>query len=351
MSGKSFKIAIVGATGAVGREMIDVLEKRNFPISDCLPFASSRSQGKKIKLQGREFTCQVLSKGCFAGVDFAFFDASDEVSKEWVPEALSSGGWVIDNSGTHRMNPEVELVVPEVNSDRLVKLAKEAQKNPSTKKLIAGPNCTTIQLVTALKPISDRYGLKRVVVSTYQSVSGAGTEAMNELKEQLIAAAVSPGKKLEAKALRHPIAFNLIPHIGSFDSEGYTSEEKKVIAETRKIMGLPNLPVSCTAVRVPTLSCHAESVNLELSKPFASIGEIRSVLAAGEGVVVQDEPSQALYPMNLTGSGQDPVYVGRLRKDPSAENGLHLWVVSDNLRKGAALNAVQIAERIVPHLS
>lgn len=350
MSGKAFKIAIVGATGAVGREMIDVLEKRSFPISDCLMFASPRSVGKKVKLQSREFPCQVMEKGCFAGVDIAFFDASDEVSKQWVPEALSAGAWVIDNSGTHRMNPEVELVVPEVNGDRLEKLAKDARSGSAAKRLVAGPNCTTIQLVTALKPLSDRYGLKRVVVSTYQSVSGAGTEAMNELKEQLVAAAVSPGKKLEAKALRHPIAFNLIPHIGSFDSEGYTSEEKKVIAETRKIMGLPNLPVSCTAVRVPTLSCHAESVNLELSKPF-TVSEVRETLSRGEGVVVQDDPSQALYPMNLTGSGKDPVYVGRLRIDPSTENGLHLWVVSDNLRKGAALNAVQIAERIVPHLA
>jgi len=335
-----FKIAIVGATGAVGREMIAVLESRPFPISNCVPFASPRSRGKPISLRGKSYACHVLEPGCFRGVDFAFFDASDEVSREWVSEALSAGAWVVDNSGVHRMDPETELSVPEVNGqglDRLVAAGAGARK------LVAGPNCTTVQLVAALKPLSDRYGLKRVSVSTYQSVSGAGAAAMEELRAQLKSEAT--GGQVEAKVLKHPIAFNLIPQIGSFDAEGHTSEEKKVIEETRKILGLPRLPIACTAVRVPTLACHAESVSVELEKAF-DLPDVRALLSNAPGVQLEDDPAQGRYPMNRDCAGRDPVYVGRLRRDPSLDHGLQFWVVSDNLRKGAALNAIQIAERI-----
>lgn len=344
MTGKGYRIAIVGATGAVGREMIAILENRPFPISVCVPFASPRSRGKPITLRGRTYACHVLEKGCFQGIDFAFFDASDEVSREWVPEALAAGAWVIDNSGVHRMDSGTELSVPEVNGDRLDQLAA---RGPQAKKLVAGPNCTTVQLVTALKPLLDRYGLKRVCVSTYQSVSGAGTAAMDELQSQL--RSVLAGGKAEARVLKHPIAFNLIPQIGSFDADGHTSEEKKVIQETRKILGLPELAISCTAVRVPTLACHAESVNVELAKDF-ELSDIRDAFSNAPGVRVEDEPSQFRYPMNRDGAGQDPVYVGRIRRDPSHSHGLQFWVVADNLRKGAALNAIQIAERIVARL-
>lgn len=346
---KKYKIAIVGATGAVGRAMIDVLNARSFPIDSVIPIASPRSLGKKVKIQDREFACQTLKPGCFDGVDFAFFDVSDAISKEWVPEALKSGSWVIDNSGTYRMNPEIALIVPEANG-HLVDVA--VRSKDSQKKLFAGPNCTTIQLTVALKPLHDRFGLKRVAVSTYQAVSGAGTEAMNELREQTRASL--DGSTPKATVFKHPIPFNCIPHIGSFDSEGHTSEEKKVIQETRKILNLPNLAVSCTAVRVPVLMGHSESVSIEFEKQ-ADPKSVRECLKNAPGIQLLDSPETAVYPMNSTpegysipsASGSDPVYVGRIRKDPSCENGIQMWVVADNLRKGAALNALQIAERII----
>lgn len=330
----SYKVAIVGATGAVGREMLDVLDKRGFALSSLLLFASPRSLGKKIKFKNESFECQVLKSGCFDGVNFAFFDASDEISKQWVPEALKSGAWVIDNSATWRLDEKTPLVVPEVNAQSI--------KN-SSKKLIAGPNCTTAQLVMALKPLHDTFQLKRVIVSTYQSVSGAGTLAIEELKNQTVD--YSQNKPLTAKVLKHPIAFNCIPHIGSFDSEGHTSEEIKVIQETRKILNLPHLAVSCTAVRVPTLLGHAESVNVEFEKP-CDVQKAKDALKKFKGIVVLDEPQNNSYPMNQNLT-KDDVLVGRIRKDPSCPNGLQFWIVSDNLRKGAALNALQIAESIL----
>jgi aspartate-semialdehyde dehydrogenase len=346
MKKTDLKIAVVGATGAVGKEMIDVLEKRKFPFSELKVFASSRSLGKEIDCSGKRWKCETLSKGCFFGVDIAFFDASDEISREWVPEARAAGALVIDNSGNYRMSPEVPLVVPEVNGAEALRAVAESKKS-GLGALIAGPNCTTIQLVIALKPLHDRYGLRRVVVSTYQSVSGAGAAAMDELRKQT--SDVLAGKPARPDKFKHPIAFNCIPQIGGFlggEDEGTTSEEKKVIVESRKILGLPQLKVACTAIRVPTFTCHAESVLCEF---FADPDprEASVLLAKFPGVELADHPQSGTYPMHLTGAKKDAVFVGRIRRDPSSERGLQFWVVSDNLRKGAALNAIQIAETIL----
>jgi aspartate-semialdehyde dehydrogenase len=301
------------------------------------------------------------------GVDIAFFDASDAVSKEWVPQAAEAGAWVIDNSATYRMEQDIPLVVPEINGAGVEKRAMQgASALKARERIFAGPNCSTVQMVMALKPLLDRYGLKRVVVSTYQSTSGAGTAAVDELKDQahgVLNSKVSgrpsePSRSASApKAFPHQIAFNCIPHIGGFKDDGYTSEEKKLMAETRKILDLPSLSITATAIRVPTFSCHAESVNVEFLRPF-ELKDVRSALASQPGVILQDDPAHHLYPMGWagesrdfeaveSGTGRDAVYVGRLRRDPSVENGLNLWIVSDNLRKGAALNAIQIGETII----
>ncbi|MBC7692163.1 MAG: aspartate-semialdehyde dehydrogenase [Methylotenera sp.] len=349
-----YKIAVVGATGAVGRELFEILEDRKFPVAELRPFASARSEGRILHLNEKPYRCTAMTKGCFDGIDIAFFDASDEVSEEWALHAAEAGAWVIDNSATYRLDPEVSLVVPEVNGKELSGLSNSTPKGKA--RIIAGPNCTTVQLVVALKPIHEKWGIKRIVVSTYQSTSGAGTAAMDELSAQT--AAMFNQKSLPAKVFSHQIAFNCIPQIGGFKDDGYTSEEQKVVNETRKIMGLPKLKVSVTAVRVPTFSCHGESVNIECEKPF-SVEEVRAALGAQDGVILLDDPSKQIYPMNVTGegdpvegaTGNDAVYVGRIRKDTSVENGLNLWVVSDNLRKGAALNAVQIAETLIKILN
>jgi aspartate-semialdehyde dehydrogenase len=343
MSQKKLNVAIVGATGAVGRELLKILESRKFPVGDLVPFASVRSEGQKVSLGSRSFSCQVLRKGCFKGIDMAFFDASDAISKEWVPEAAEAGAWVIDNSATYRMEKDIPLVVPEVNGN-LVASHMKSKLEGSRNRIFSGPNCSTVQMVVALKPILENWGLKRVVVSTYQSTSGAGSAAMEELKVQT--GRVLQGSKAEAKAFVHPIPFNCIPHIGGFKDDGYTSEEQKLMLEARKILGLPGLKITATAIRVPTLSCHSESVNVETEKPF-EISAVRAALEKQDGLLLQDDPSKNHYPMGAVGTGQDPVYVGRLRRDASIENGLNLWVVSDNLRKGAALNAVQIGESIL----
>jgi aspartate-semialdehyde dehydrogenase len=353
MENRAYKIAIVGATGAVGRELFEILEDRKFPISDVLPFASPRSEGRILHLNGNPYRCTSLKSGCFEGVDIAFFDASDEISKEWAIQAAEAGAWVIDNSATYRLDPEVPLVVPEVNGNLLQNYSATFK---GKQRIIAGPNCTTVQLVVALKPIQQHWGIKRIVLSTYQATSGAGTAAMEELSEQT--AALFNRKVAQPKIFSHQIAFNCIPQIGGFKDDGYTSEEQKVVNETRKILGAPNLKISVTAVRVPTFSCHAESVNLECEKPF-TVDEVRAALKAQDGVILLDDPKNQVYPMNVTSegdpvegaTGNDAVYVGRIRKDTSVDHGLNLWVVSDNLRKGAALNAVQIAEHLIknPH--
>lgn len=375
---KSLVIAVVGATGAVGREFFSILKQRKYclagiPVERVLAFASPRSEGVKIPLEGHskfavepvgersiepvgerskeEVVCQVLKPGCFQGVDYVFFDASDAISKEWVPEAARNGAWVVDSSGYFRMDPEITLGVPEVNGEAIDAQIARAHHSPHEKsRIFAGPNCSTVQLVVALKPIANRWGLKRVVMSSYQSVSGAGLLASTELKEQT-AEKLGFGKAPQEKPIfPHPIAFNCIPQIGSFvesgEDAGYTSEESKIMAESRKILELPQLKISATAIRVPTLSSHSESVNIETERDF-EISEIRAALADHPGIRVIDNPAQKQYPLNTLASGGDTVDVGRIRRDPSVEKGLNLWIVSDNLRKGAALNAVQIAERMI----
>jgi aspartate-semialdehyde dehydrogenase len=351
-----FKVAVVGATGAVGKELLSILRDRKFPIKELVPFASARSEGKQVEFGGRSYGCQTLKKGCFEGVDIAFFDASDAISKEWVPHAAESGAWVVDNSATFRMDDDVLLLVPEVNGALLEARLKNGAKNLSPReRILTGPNCSTVQMVMALKPLRDHWGIQRVVVSTYQSTSGAGAAAMEELSAQL--RDVLGGKPAAPKAFTHQIAFNCIPHIGGFKDDAYTSEEHKMMAESRKILGLPGLRLSATAVRVPTLSSHSESINVECERPI-DLEKYRSVLSSMPGVIVQDEPKKNVYPMSMThagdvveaASGRDAVYVGRIRKDPPLDNGLNLWVVSDNLRKGAALNAVQIGEMVLKTL-
>jgi aspartate-semialdehyde dehydrogenase len=342
-----FRVAVVGATGAVGRQLLAILAERKFPVGELVPFASARSEGKSVWFAGKSYPCQVMKKGCFEGIQIAFFDASDAVSKEWVPQAAESGTWVVDNSAQFRLDEDMLLLVPEVNGELLEKRLAQTKITPR-ERILAGPNCSTVQLVVAMKPIRDRWGIKRIVVSTYQSTSGAGSAAMDELRDHT--GAYLAGKPTEPKAFAHPIAFNCIPQIGGFYPDDYTSEESKMIAESRKILGMPGLRMSATAVRVPTLACHGESVNVECEKPF-DINEVRKALAAQPGVIVEDDPAKKHYPLGIRAAGRDPVFVGRLRKDPSVEHGLNLWVVSDNLRKGAALNAIQIGEVLARKLS
>lgn len=330
------RVGVVGATGAVGRRLLEILASRKFPVSELRAFASARSVGKELPWNGSIVRCQPLSHEGFNGVQIVFFDASDAVSAEWVPVALSTGAWVVDNSSTFRLNPNTPLVVPEVNGDQ-ISTAKE--------RLIAGPNCSAAQMVVPLKAISDRWGLKRVVVSTYQSVSGAGSEAIDELRQQTSAKLLG-ASPVVPRVFPHPIAFNCLPQIGRFVEDGYTSEESKMMAETRKILDLRDLPITVTAVRVPTIHCHAESVNIECHRPF-EVDEVVQALSAQSGVTVVDSPEEGTYPLNSDATDRDEILVGRIRRDNSVPNGLNLWIVSDNLRKGAALNAVQIAEEII----
>jgi aspartate-semialdehyde dehydrogenase len=349
---QGLRVAVVGATGAVGRELLSILEGRSFPVTELSIFGSKRSLGKSVLWKEKNHSCKILEKGCFEGIDMAFFDASDSVSKEWVPHAAESGAWVIDNSAAFRLEDNILLLVPEVNG-HLLDARLQSKKSYSTReRILAGPNCSTVQLVVALKPIQDNWGIKRVVVSTYQSVSGAGTAAMMELSTQ--AAGMLNQKSVGSEIFPHSIAFNCIPHIGSFQDDGSTSEEQKIGSESKKLLGMPELKISATAIRVPTFSCHAESVNIECSKPF-ELEEVREVLRNHPGIVLQDEPKRNIYPLGVTSeqdlvkgaTGRDAVYVGRIRRDPSVQYGLNLWVVSDNLRKGAALNAVQVGEKLL----
>ncbi len=350
-----FRIAVVGATGAVGRQLISILEQRRFPVQELVPIASKRSEGKFVSLSGKQFPCKSLQKGVFDGIDIAFFDVSDAISKEWVPQAAAAGAWVIDNSATFRYEEDIPLLVPEVNGELLKQKLKETIHS-ARQRILAGPNCVAAPLALALKPIHEKWGLKRVVVSTYQSTSGAGAAAMEELRLHT-QAYLKDQTFLKNEVFPHSIAFNCIPHIGGFKSDGNTGEEQKVIAETRKILGLPQLRISISAVRVPTFSCHGESVNIECEKPF-SIRDVQSALIKQEGIVLQDEPETNQYPLGLVApddrvegaTGKDAVYVGRVRADYSVDHGLNLWLVSDNLRKGAALNAVQIGEALLRSL-
>jgi aspartate-semialdehyde dehydrogenase len=333
-----YTVAVLGATGAVGQETLDILEERKFPLAGLRLFASKRSAGEVMTCQDKEWTVEELTESSsFEGVDLAFISATDAISKDYGQRLGAAGIVVIDDSAVFRMDDQVPLVVPEVNAAALRSMPRG---------IVSIPNCTTTPLVMALKPLHDAVGVKRVVVTTFQSVSGTGTAAMDELMEQtrdLLAF-----RDIKTDVYPYQIAFNLLPHIGSFNDGGDCSEEVKIAKETRKILNAPGLRVTATTVRVPVLRCHSEAINVELERPLKA-NEARAALAAMPGVIVYDDPIKKLYPMPLDATGKDEVYIGRVREDDSITNGLNLWVVSDNLRKGAALNAIQIAECLVMH--
>ncbi len=327
---KKYNVAVVGATGMVGRTFLKVLEEKKLPVENYYLFSSYRSAGKKLEFMGKEYTVIELTETAMDGknIDIALFSAGGSTSEKFAPIFAKKGAVVIDNSSAWRMNPEVPLVVPEVNID-------DTKWN---KGIIANPNCSTIQAVVALKPLDDKYGIKRVVYSTYQAVSGAGVAGWTDLEE---------GQKgAPPKKFAHPIYNNCLPHIDVFLDNGYTKEEEKMIKETRKILGRPELKVTATTVRVPVFNSHSESINVEFEKPF-DLEELKSVLASAPGIVVQDDPANDVYPLAIEATGHDEVYVGRIRRDESVENGINMWVVADNIRKGAASNAVQIAEAMI----
>ena len=329
------RVAVMGATGAVGREMLRTLEQRHFPYSSIKMLASERSAGTTLVFNGSAHKVQLLDENSFSDVDIVLASAGASVSKKFAPIAAKAGAVVIDNTSAFRMDKDVPLVVPEVNPHA-------AQKHQG---IIANPNCSTIQMVVALKPLHDAARIKRVVVSTYQSTSGGGQAAMDEMTEQTIAKL--QGDELPApKKFAHPIAFNVIPHIDVFLENGYTKEEMKMINETHKIMEDETIGVTATTVRVPVYRSHSEAVNIETEKKLTA-AEAREILSKAPGVVVVDDPTTNNYPLAIYAEGLDATFVGRIREDFSVANGLNLWVVSDNLRKGAALNAVQIAELLI----
>ncbi len=333
MSRKKVNVAIAGATGAVGELMIQVLEERNFPVGEMRYLASSRSAGKVLKWRGEEMVIQEMTKDSFDGIDIALFSAGGGRSKEFAPAAVDAGAIVVDNSSAFRMEEDIPLVVPEVNPDDIGLYTKRG--------IIANPNCTTIIMIVALKPLYDHARIKRVVVSSYQSSSGAGAQAMAELVKQT--KDWGAGKPLEVSAFQHQLLFNVIPHVDSFSDNGYTKEEMKMHNETRKMLHDDQIQVSATCVRVPVLTAHSEAVTIETEKEITA-EKARELFSGAPGVEVLDDPASNAYPMPLFVAGQDTCYVGRIRKDYSAANALSFWVVGDQLRKGAATNAVQIAE-------
>ena len=326
-----YKVGIVGATGAVGQEFIKLLGDRNFPVDQLKLFASSRSAGKKMEALGQTITIEEAGENCFKGLDYVLFSAGGSTSKALCPAAVKAGAVAIDNSSAFRMDPEVPLVVPEINIE-----AAKVHKG-----IIANPNCSTAIALIGLYPLHKAFGLTRMFASTYQAVSGTGAEAMRELENQL--KAWSEGKTMERKVYPHQIAFNVLPHVDVFQENGYTKEEMKLLNESRKIMGLPNLIASCTCVRVPVLRSHSISINAEFQRPV-SVEAAREAIAAAEGVDLVDDPANNAYPMPIHTSSKANCAVGRIRKDIGFENGLAFWVVGDQLWKGAALNAIQIAE-------
>ncbi|MCF8720518.1 aspartate-semialdehyde dehydrogenase [Nitrospina gracilis] len=330
----AYNVAVVGATGAVGRTMIATLEERKFPVAELRLLASSRSAGSQLPFHGKLITVQELKDDSFAGIDIALFSAGGSTSKQFGPKAVEAGCVVIDNSSAFRMEPGIPLVVPEVNPDAL-------GDKPG---IIANPNCSTIQMVMALKPLHDRFRVRRVIVSTYQSVSGSGQKAIDELTHQSRSALNC--EPLVKNVYPHQIAFNCLPHIDSFLDNGYTKEEMKMVNETRKIMGDDTISVTPTTVRVPVVYSHSESVYVETDEDI-DVAEVRRVLSAFPGVSVVDAPEKNEYPLAIDAAGRDEVMVGRIRKDLTNPKALNLWVVADNLRKGAALNAVQIAEVLI----
>jgi aspartate-semialdehyde dehydrogenase len=333
---RNYRVAVVGATGAVGQQMVACLEERQFPVAALVPLASERSLGRTVSFRGQEVPVGVLNKDAFAGVEVALFSAGGGISLEYGPVAAAAGAVVVDNSSAWRMDPDVPLVVPEVNPQDIA-----LYKN---KGIIANPNCSTIQMVVALKPLHDAARIKRVVVSTYQAVSGTGQKAVEELAAQV--RALLSHQEVVKKVYPHRIAFNVLPHIDVFLENGYTKEEMKMVNETKKIMGDDSIEVTATTARVPVFYGHSESVNIETERKL-SVEEAREILRRSPGVKVVDNPAKFEYPMPLDAAGQDLTLVGRIREDFSIKNGLNFWVVADNLRKGAATNAVQIAEILV----
>jgi aspartate-semialdehyde dehydrogenase len=330
----AYRVAVVGVTGAVGTEMVAVLDERKFPVEDLRPLASSRSAGSTIEFGGKEYRIDELKPDSFEEIDIALFSAGSDISKEYAPIAAKSGAIVIDNSAAWRMDQNVPLIVPEVNPHDVIK----------HQGIIANPNCSTIQMVVVLKPLHDEARIRRVIVTTFQSVSGTGKEAMDELMEgcrDLLAF-----REPIPKVYPYQIAFNCLPQIDEFLPSGYTKEEMKMLHETRKIMGDQSIQVTATTVRVPVYVGHSEAVNIETGTKMTA-NDARAILSTAPGVLVYDDPTHRIYPMPLDVAGKDEVYVGRIREDESIPNGLNLWIVADNLRKGAALNAVQIAELLV----
>lgn len=328
---KKYNIAVVGATGMVGRTFLKVLEEINLPVENYYLMASKRSAGSTVQFMGKEYVVEELCETSFdKDIDIALFSAGGSTSEKFAPIAASKGVVVIDNSSAWRMDPEVPLVVPEVNPEEILK----------NKGIIANPNCSTIQAMVALKPLHDKYGIKRIIYSTYQAVSGAGMAGWNDLEN---------GLKGEApKKFPHPIANNCLPHIDVFLPNGYTKEEMKMVDETKKILGDNSLKITATTVRVPVFNSHSESINLEFEKQF-DLDELKEVLKNAPGVVVQDDPENNVYPLASEATGTNETYVGRIRRDESVESGVNLWVVADNIRKGAAANAVQIAQKLISY--
>lgn len=339
---KAFHVAVVGATGAVGQQMLQTLESRNFPISKLTLLSSARSAGKVVVFNGEEYTVQEATPESFEGVDIALFSAGGSVSKELAPEAVKRGAIVVDNTSAFRMDENVPLVVPEVNEEAL------HEHNG----IIANPNCSTIQMVVALQPVRKQFGLKKIIVSTYQAVSGSGAAAVEELNRQT--KAIINNESFEPKILpvgsdkkHYQIAFNAIPQIDKFQENGFTFEEMKMINETKKIMNMPEIQVAATCVRLPVATGHSESLYFEVESAGVTASEIKALLENAPGVVLQDDPENQIYPMPADCVGKNDVFVGRIRKDLDHDKGFHMWVVSDNLLKGAAWNSVQIAESLV----
>lgn len=331
-----YNVAVVGATGAVGNEMMATLEGRNFPVAELKLLASARSVGRSYEFCGREYKVEELTEDSFAGVDIALFSAGGSISQAFAPAAAASGAVVIDNTNAFRMDDDVPLVVPEVNPGAIAGFRSRG--------IIANPNCSTIQMVVALKPIYDEVGIRRIVVSTYQAVSGSGKKAIDELEKQVLS--IYNHSDMPRNVYPHQIAFNCLPHIDVFLENGYSREEMKMVRETRKIFADDQIGVTATAVRVPVFYGHSESVNVETREKI-TVAEVRELMERAPGVRLVDDLENNLYPLAIEAAGQDDTLVGRIREDESIANGINLWVVADNIRKGAALNAVQIAEILI----
>jgi aspartate-semialdehyde dehydrogenase len=335
MTGDGYRVGVLGATGLVGSTILELLAERDFPVAEVVPFASERSAGRKLEWNGSQLECQGLSEETIQGLDLVLSSAGGSVSAEWVPRFVDAGAVVVDNTSHFRMNDDVPLVVAEVNPDA-------AERHSG---IIANPNCSTMQMVVALKPLLDEAGIERLVISTYQAVSGTGKAAVDELIEQ--SRAVLDGREPEVGVYPHQVAFSVLPQAGSFRAgDDHTDEERKLINETRKILDEPSIRVSATCVRVPVVTGHSEAVNVETRQPL-SPERARELLAAAPGVTVVDDPESGSYPMAIEAAGRDDVFVGRIRRDPGNESALDMWIVSDNLRKGAATNAVQVAELLI----